>query len=127
MRATAAAFASAVAVVAAPPAAPVRWHAIAYGNHYALWADIRLVATAQKPQALAVRVVPTPHQDVRVKWSMTCKTGNGPRSRTGRYVTKRTTLQTLRMPVPHPRSCRVSADGRLTGGGILTMRIYSRS
>jgi hypothetical protein len=126
MRGTAAAFAVAAAV-AASPAAPLRWHAIAYGSHYALWADVTLVATAPKPQALAVRVVPTPHQDVHVKWSLTCKTGSGSRSRTGSYVTKRTTLQTLRMPVGHPRSCRVSAYGRLTGGGTLTMRIYSRS
>jgi hypothetical protein len=113
--------------VAAPvPAAP-SWHVIASGSHYALWADVSLAATAQKPQAVAVRVIPRPHQYARVQWSMICETANGPRSRTGSYRTEKATLQTLRMPVRHPRSCRVSAYGRLTGGGILTMRIYSRS
>jgi hypothetical protein len=126
MRKTTTLLALAAAAAASAAAATARWHVIASGRHYALWSTVDLTATAPKPAAIALRVISAPAQRTRVKWTMACETGSGLRRTSGIYVSTKTTLQKLRMPVRHPRSCQVSAHGRLSGGGTLTMRIYSR-
>jgi len=116
-----------IAVTAASAsAASTGWKLIASGQKYALWSTVSIAGTATRPAAVALKVISDPpRQDVRIGWRMICKTGGGPRTRSGSYVSRAPTLQSLRMPRPHPSSCAVSAHGELSGGGTLTLKLYT--
>lgn len=118
----------ALAAVAAAPASAATsgWNLIASGQRYALYSTVSIAATATRPVALALRAVPEPSQDVRIRWAMSCKTGGGRRTRTGSYVSRAPTLRRLRLPTPRPRSCSVSARGQLSGGGTLTLKLFAQ-
>jgi hypothetical protein len=116
------------AVAAATASATTsRWKLVASGQKYALYSTVSIAVTVTKPTALGLRSISAPSQDVHIGWRMSCKTGGGRRTRSGSYVSRAPTLQRLRLPKPHPRSCSVSAHGQLAGGGTLTLKLFAES
>lgn len=121
---------AAVAVLAAAgPAAASSggWRLVAADKTYAIYAMLTVSGAAPHPAAMGAQIVAGPPQATAVKWTLVCTKGGRARSTGGAYTARSTAIQNLRLPFPAPDSCKASVHGRFTsGGGTLTIRIYSR-
>jgi hypothetical protein len=103
------------------------WRLVAADKTYAIYATLTVAGTAPHPTAMGVQIVAVPPQATSVAWRLVCLKGGRTRSTTGSYTARSTVIRSLRLPVADPASCRASVHGKLTsGGGTLTVRIYSR-